>query len=161
MFRAIFLLVFGIVISGCASTYSMQGAKEVPDEEVAILVTTVSSWSPYVFVSDIDGVSRGIGSFRTYRLLPGERHVTVHGNSHSGFYTDPKVIVFVAERGHHYELVVTDREFGPYWTAGITDTATSERVDTRIYRPKCKDSPWKGLRCSIQKSSDTDGAPER
>lgn len=160
MFRAIFFLVMVIGLSGCAMTYSMQGAKEVADDDVAILVTTVSSWSPYVYVSDIDGVSRGMGSFKTYRLLPGERHVTVHGNSHAGFYTDPKVVVFVAERGHRYELVVSDRQQGPYWTAGIADTATGERVDTRIYRPECTDHPWRGLRCTIQRDTDPAGSSE-
>ncbi len=93
-------------------TYSIEGARELPDDEVATLVSNLSFLEPYVYVADIDGVSRGTGSFKTYRLLPGERHVTLYGNSQSGFYKDPKVVVFVAESGHHYELVVSDKEQG-------------------------------------------------
>lgn len=85
MLRSIFLMVFSIGMSGCAMTYSMEGAGERPDDDVAILVSNLSLLDPYVYVADIDGVSRRTGSFRTYRLLPGERHITLYGNSQSGF----------------------------------------------------------------------------
>lgn len=141
-------------------TYSMEGVRELPDDDVATLVSNLSFWAPYVYVADIDGVSRGTGFFKTYRLLPGERHVTLHGNSQDGFYKDPKVVVFVAEAGHRYELVVSDKEQHPYWTAGIVDSSIGERVDTRIYRPECTMSQWKGLRCSIQKDGVTEDESE-
>ncbi|KAF0807752.1 hypothetical protein A6D6_00749 [Alcanivorax xiamenensis] len=159
VFRLLFVLIINFTISGCSMTYSMQEARSLSDDEVAILIIETPFMNPYVYVSAIDGVSRGYGEYNTFRLVPGERHITLVGNSHSGFYEDPKVVVFEARSGRYYKIILTEISYRPYWTAGIADSSTGERVEIRVYSPECDMHPWRGRRCYIEQGVEDVHAP--
>ena len=84
----------------------MQEADQYKDIELATHDTKPSGIN--VGVSRVDGKSRGVGSFDTYKLIPGERVITVSGNPQLGFYNDHTDIVFDAKPGRTYKLVYTN-----------------------------------------------------
>lgn len=141
-------LIFGF--TGCG-TYQMQGSNDYPDDQLATLDTKIK-WD-YIFVTFVDGKSRGFGLFNTYKLVPGDRVITVTGNSQSGLYSNDTDIAFEAKPGGAYKL--TYENLGNrLWTATIIDKSTSERVDYEQTHPRCWNS-LKGLgdlKCEHQRA---------
>ena len=139
----------GIMISGCAlSPYAMEGVNDLPEDQTATLTIDTPFLDPYIFITMIDGVHPRSFS-NTYKLLPGMRQITMSGNAQGGFYPDHKTFVFVAEPGGHYEVALPGKAHAPYWTAGITDLSTGERIDIAGYRNPCEYNFWTGSNCEV------------
>ncbi len=133
-----------LVIS--CGTYSMEGAKGISPDELAILETKIEGCSDCIYVSDIDGKSRGYGYYKTYELIPGERSITVYGNSQLGFAKNATDIVFNAEAGKIYYLNLVSANNG-YWIASINDKQTKKQVDHEQHSLNCKLSLLGGWKC--------------
>ncbi len=157
MYKLFFAAFVAVALSGCTfGPYAMEGVDDLSEDQVATLTINTPFLEPYIFITLIDGVRPKTFS-DTYKLLPGERHITLSGNPQSGFYPDYKTFVFIAEPGGHYEVALPARTDGPYWTAGITDLSTGERIDIGGYRNPCEYSFWTAPKCEVYTP---DQAPE-
>lgn len=142
-------LVLLIILTGCG-TYQMQGVKDYPQDQLATLDTKIE-WD-YIYVTFVDGKSRGFGLYNAYKLVPGDRVITVTGNSQSGLYSNDTDIAFEAKPGGSYKL--TFQNLGNRsWKATIIDAETSERVDYEQTHPRCWNSMKElgNLKCEHQR----------
>lgn len=72
--RALLFLSFAILTNGCVSVRSFGSAATLPvSDRVRLNESTVTG----VYVVEIDGIRRGLGSVRTYELSPGTHTLKV------------------------------------------------------------------------------------
>jgi hypothetical protein len=126
----------------------MQGADQLSEAQLSTLDTSLSGDD--VFVSKVDGISRGVGLFDTFKLVPGERVITVSGNSQLGLYRKYTDIVFNAEPGGNYQLSYM-RLGGGDWLAVILNSTNGSRVDYEQSFPKCELSMLGSYECVHKK----------
>lgn len=140
-FAPILLLVSTmVVLAGCASTYRDPRSVGLSTAQMAILEES-HDWDSTVYISEVNGRSRGTGIFTRYELPPGRNTVLVTGNSHAGMYPNPTELAFVAEAGRVYQLKYeTSRRAsllkpgtwndGPgKWRAWIVEKVSGKAVD--------------------------------
>ena len=161
---AFFVLV--IILTGCG-TYQMQGAKDYPLDQLATLDTRVETDCIFVtlnedcptalnfFVKFVDGKSKGIGFigyYDNFKLVPGDRVITVrsHHKSDLGTFIIYIDIAFEPKPGGSYKLAFHNVE-NRTWEATIIDVETGKRVDYEQTHPRCWES-WSGaLKCEHQR----------
>ena len=150
-FKHIILLYLILCLFSCG-TYVSKEARGLDESELAILDTKFPFFSPSIYVTFVNGESRGFGDFDSYKLAPGETVITVSGNSQLGLYENHTDIMFNAEAGKVYKLVYEGLG-GGNWSAKIINKETSERVDYEQTYPDCGHSLLGNLKCTHKKES--------
>ncbi len=134
--RKILLIILILFALSACGTYSMEGADQLSENEVATLDTKIQKAFDPIHVSFIDGKSRGVGSFKIYKLVPGERVITVTGNQVMRVLPNYTDVVFNAEAGKEYKLKFISHG-GDKWSCEIIEKSTGERVDFEQTNPRC------------------------
>ena len=120
-----------VLLAGCASTFRQEGLTATDPSGIAVLEVVELPDNQALLIGSIDGKWRGVGSFKRYELLPGERAVELSYVGRWVYSTKALVLSFNAEAGHTYRMrAITDRT-KMIWTAQIFDVQTSEVVSKK------------------------------
>lgn len=165
LMAAVWVSLTALLLSGCATTYRDPRSIGLPATKIAILEQPFTM-DDFVYISEVNGKSRGTGLFTRFELPPGRNSVLVVGNTHGGMYENPSLLVFIAEAGGVY---VMKYDSGPRahlwkpssWTgpgtyrAWIENKVTGEKIDEASLQEKAKKTE------PIQSTTDNSGAAPR
>ena len=119
------------LLSGCASVYRTPGAEASKLADLAVL--EYNGDIAGVGVSEVDGKYRGVGIFRRFELVPGDRSVTVYLANYT-IKAMPITLKFSAQAGSTYDLLYEVRPTSTRagnWNAWIIDKQSGKTVSAK------------------------------
>ena len=130
-----------LFLAGCG-THRMAGLEDYSAGETAMLVMPYPVMYSGIFVTHIDCISRGWGSYKRYELIPGWRVITFSGNRGMYVPANPKNYVFKVEAGGVYTFERNYQHASNDWIIDILDQNTGEPILSQWHRTDYSPTSW-------------------
>jgi hypothetical protein len=131
--RFLAVVLFMSFLAGCTSVYKQDGVSSLPSSKMAVIdVPPCKLFSQCIFIQEIDGKWRGVGSITRYELLPGVRTLKLVFVAPGKRGEDGIIVRFDAQPGKRYAIEGNVSDSNMTWRPEVVNAVTREVVSRNV-----------------------------